>query len=295
MDKGLLIIIFIWLLAITSYNEYLITGYATANINLIVSRPIDFDIFDGQDNPINISMDFYYMDTSIEYASHNMSGNKNISINNYIYDIRVIAYDSNFTILFKHADLSNFNRIYIGVDKLVVGNGDIVTYAVNKTFPMKNATLTILYASLSYSDESALNVFKCEDWNFLNRRCDGSFEKINATKDNIGKNFIFSVDDLSAFSIREQVGITEEKPSGISGGGGGRIGPVWVAKLPIKMPEKIPELPIKPPYLPGINVFLGYPSIGIGLSILIVYILLFILIYLMSRIIYKVFLRKKHI
>lgn len=294
MNKGLLIIIFIWLLAIVTYNEYLITGYATANVNLITLRHVNFDIFDGQNNPVNISMNIYYTDTSIEYASNNISGIKNISINNYMYDLRIIVYGSNLTLLFKHADLSNLNEIYIGVDKLVVGNGDIVTYAVNKTFPMQNVTLTILYANLSYSDESDLNVFKCGDWSFLNRRCDGSFEEINATQDTIEKNFVFSVDDLSAFSIREQAGVTEEKPSEVSGGAGGIIS-IRLPKLPIKLPEKASWIPVKPSYLPEINVFLEYPVIGIGLSILIVYISLFILIYLISRIIYKVFLRKKHI
>ncbi|MEW6063214.1 MAG: hypothetical protein AB1571_02495 [Nanoarchaeota archaeon] len=282
MDKKLLISIFISLLFILIYNGQVITGYVSANVNVIILKPIKFIFFDGNNNPITVNITFYYPDTNVEYDSSAINGNKTIKINRDLYDLQLFAYDNSISILFRHANLSNINQIDIGIDKLNLGIGELVSYAINKTFPMKNVTITIFYNNLNYNDESVLSVLACHEWDFLQKKCITQFVTISAIQNTEEKKFTFIVNNLSVFAIKEAAvgGVPEEIR------GGGWISPIPIPKIPIP-PIELPE--IKPPYLPPINIFLKHPIIRISLSLLLVYISFFVVIYLLSIFFHRIY------
>lgn len=291
MNKRTLISIFIWFLVILIYNEYVITGYANATLNMVVTRPLNVIAVDGNNNRMNITLHIYYPNTNVKYGEQNITGNKTMFISRESYDLQSDAYENKISVLFRGVSLTNLDNLSIGMDKLNAGIEDLITYAVNKDFVMNNATLYLYYDDLKYINESNLIVLKCDEWNFLKRVCNKDFEEINATINTTEKKLTINVNSLSAFAIKDTTIISEGKPEEIFGGGW--ISPIPVPRIPSKLIEK-PKIPeIKLPYLPTINIFLKYPEIRIGLSLLITYISLFIFIYIISIIIHKVFFEKR--
>ncbi|RLI91737.1 MAG: hypothetical protein DRO89_03405, partial [Candidatus Altiarchaeales archaeon] len=111
----------------------------------------------------------------------------------------------------------------------------LVVYAINNSYVIENATLNLSYSGTGYTNENYLEVYKCGNWNFLDRNCSGSWQKVSSgiTKDTDKELFTIETDSFSAFSIKQESAPTTTTTTILyrgGGGGGGHGGGSYGAK-----------------------------------------------------------------
>ena len=133
---------------------------------------------------------------------------------------------------------SENNNERIGFDKDDNLSDALVVYAVmNDYYNFTNATVTISYANLSYSNENYLAVQVCENWNFTGKICLGSWGALSASRNSALDIFSFFRTSFSAFRIVEII-----PPSG---GGGGSSSPSGSTSMNFTIVDTEDEVSVK--------------------------------------------------
>lgn len=149
--------------------------------------------------------------TRIIFSSRNMQktfstdnkGNYNIEIIPGVYDVefqfgnfaKLKLFDANIT---SSNDIIKFSRI-----KNIKLEGISVTsaYAFETTLSYKYATIEMLYDATKILNESSIEVFKCDSWNFAAQKCLTNFKKVGAEIDKVRDIVKINTTSLSAFAI----------------------------------------------------------------------------------------------
>jgi hypothetical protein len=211
-------------------GRYNITFRASDAANSTVSQTDYLEVFTGVDfrtalqnfnaSSITASWAVLYRDQEIN-SNATTSGQLSQIIVNTSVSVLFNAYNDRLRVLFRDINSSTQSNKTLGLDKHTSSNGFLVTYGVNSNYSMSNATVTIVYDDTGFTSESGLQLHKCDDYNFISRKCTGSFVDITsqATQDQVRNLFNVTVTSFSAFAIKQG---TSSSSSGSSGGGGSR-------------------------------------------------------------------------
>ncbi len=184
----------------TSGNEVTQEDY------FVVGDAINFtlNVVDKEFGSLSVLFKIFFPGTNEKIDEQSINGNFNEQEPNYIYDLEFESSSTNLTVRLNRVNISlNANKT-IGFDKLPSPvEGYIVSYGIYSTFTFNYAGVTLSYAGANYSDESMLRVYKCDNWDFTNRVCLGSFAEVSASQDTGSDLFTVSVNSFSGFSIAE--------------------------------------------------------------------------------------------
>ncbi len=184
----------------TSDNETSVSGsfYSGEQLQFSVS------VVNYNQNGINSSLIIYYSGTTNQVGSYsNSTGDfRNKNIIDYVYDFLFKAYDDDLHVLLMGVNISlNLNRT-LGLEKLATPvSGYVNTYAVNSTYTISSARVTVYYPT--GLNESNLAVYICSEWDFAGRSCTGSWNMTTATQNTAYNYFDIEVSGFSAFSVKE--------------------------------------------------------------------------------------------
>lgn len=151
---------------------------------------------------LNVTLRAFFDDSLI--ASNQSLGNVSLTIANYVYDLQFSTFNNSLVVLLKNVNLSQNNNRTIGFDWLTSVLDYLVTYAVNSSYQMENATLNLSYAGLDCMNSDFLAVYRCALWDFAARSCSGVWEKVNASNFPDDEYFLLNVSGFSGFSINQE-------------------------------------------------------------------------------------------
>ena len=180
---------------------------------------------------LNVTLRAYFDGSLI--AWNQSIGDVVLTIANYTYDLQFATFNNSLIVLLRGVNLSENNNRVIGFDRLDLSEY-LVVYAINNSYVIENATLNLSYSGTGYTNENYLEVYKCGNWNFLDRNCSGSWQKVSSgiTKDTDKELFTIETDSFSAFSIKQESAPTTTTTTILyrGGGGGGGHGGGYGAK-----------------------------------------------------------------
>lgn len=209
---------------VTFYANDSAGNTANATDYFIVGEQMFFNttIVDANLNGINSTIKFYYLENEIASNESPVGNFTNIEIASYIYDILISAYSDALKVLFRGVNISENSERTIGLDKTTI-SGFVITYGINNSYNITNATVTLGYNGTNYTNEALLAVYRCNDWNFTSRTCTGTWNSISAAQNTTGKYFTFNTTNLSGFSVKQE---TTSAPSRKGGIGAGTVLPI---------------------------------------------------------------------
>ena len=193
-------------------RDYFIAGTTSVNVS--------FNVVDKDSAGILTNLTVFFANTNDKVRAYNFTGTRIERHSNIQYDLyyepRV---NKNITIRLNNINLSKDYNGTLMVD-ISQAEGFLVTYGINSSYSMSNATLVLSYANTPYSDEDNLKVYRCADWNISGRICNSGWVVVSgAVQNKIADTFTIIITGFSAYSIKQESAITERP----SGGGGGRV------------------------------------------------------------------------
>ena len=182
--------------------------------------PLNFtiDIVNSTDN--NSVLNIIFDDTIIESQNGSLENITGEIINTTV-DVQVITYNESLQILFEDVNMSsNFNGT-LQLDLTFNDSTFDILFGIKNTFNFTNATVTFNYEGINFTNESNLNIFKCDDYNFTSRVCNSAFVNLtpNATHNELTNTFTLVVNSFSGFGIREIEPSSGSSSSGSSSSG----------------------------------------------------------------------------
>ncbi|MFC1685886.1 hypothetical protein ACFLZZ_02575 [Nanoarchaeota archaeon] len=207
----------------TAGNSYNTSDYFESSG---INQTINFNVIDGNFSGVDLSLNLYLPGTTKEVGVHSFVGNETHYHPGLLYDLLFTTFNGT-TVLFRDVNATlDFNKT-LGLEKLSTPvTGYIQTFAVNNTYIFANATVTLNYTDDAFTAEGSLEVYRCGDWNFTGRVCNGTWEDFtsNTTQDTGLNTFTFIVDSFSAFSIKQvAASVTPTPTPSVEEGGGGFI------------------------------------------------------------------------
>ena len=152
---------------------------------------------------LNVTLRAYFNGSLITW--NQSIGNVVLTIANYTYDLEFSTFNNSLIVLLKGVNLSENNNRVIGFDRLTSVLDYLVTYVVNNSYEIENATLNLGYSGTVYGNKDYLGVYKCSNWNFSERSYSGNWEKLtDVINDTDNERFLLNVSNLSAFSIKQE-------------------------------------------------------------------------------------------
>jgi uncharacterized membrane protein len=201
---------------IAVFEDYFIAGHSSLNITFNAVNYLLAGI------PINLTI--YFAGTEKEIHGHEFVGTFMDRHTDILYDLLFVS-DFGMRVRLNSVNLSRYTNGTLGMDKNSAISANL-TYGINTTYGFSNANVLLSYAGAGYTNESAMTIEKCDNWDFTGRVCLGAWNDITSTseKNAVEDNFAFNVTSFSGFGIREpNIAVV---PSGGGGGGGGGGGAV---------------------------------------------------------------------
>ncbi len=142
-----------------------------------------------------------------------------VNIPEGVYDEFIFgAYDQEITATLRSVDIDSLTNATFGIDKHHEEAGYLATYGIDNGFSFANATVTIDYSGLDFTNENYLKLYHCADYVFMTRTCRGGWNDVtgSAQQDTDDDHFTYLTASFSGF------GISEEIPDTAPSGGGRR-------------------------------------------------------------------------
>jgi len=186
-----------------------------------ISVNVSFNVVDKDSAGISTNLTVFFANTNDEVRAYNFSGSHIGRHSNIQYDLYYEPrLSKNVSIRLNNINLSKDYNGTLMID-ISQAEGFLVTYGINSSYSINNATLVLSYANTSYSDEDNLKVYKCSNWNMSGRICNSGWAVVSdAVQNKLTDTFRLTTTGFSAYSIKQESAITEI-PSGGGGGGGG--------------------------------------------------------------------------
>ncbi len=202
--------------SMTGYSQNLTSFSITGNgIFSIMLRPlpkvyINSSVYNSNRNEISATLIIYEKGTSTQIATYTKASGEKFE-NKYVlessYDLLFSSYNGDLTVLLKEINIANNKNKSIGLDSIPVPADSFEkTYSINTDYAFSNPFITLKYNEGEFKDENSLSVYKCSSWNFENRTCTSSWNKIisNVTQNKASNSFEISSQSLSAFKIQQE-------------------------------------------------------------------------------------------
>ncbi len=202
---------------VLSEGNYTITFYAndtagsmSSESHLITAKQIiQFSSSIGFGNESStVSMKIYLPGTSDPMNSYTSStgvfSDKDVA--DGVYDIHFQTFGNTLLIKLNGVDVGNNNDKTLKLDQVTPpASGYAYTYAVENPYTISSAVIRIYYDEDddAFASEEGLELFKCAQWNFTGRRCEGSWSKISHTLSTSGDYIEASVSSFSGFSVKQ--------------------------------------------------------------------------------------------
>jgi hypothetical protein len=229
---------------VTQTGYFNVTFYANDSLGTLNSTTDYFESFGSivfnvtvitfNSTGINSTWSIFYRNIK-QWNSTIVSGNHTYSLANVTMDLEFKTYGEGFKVLLKDVNLSVENNETFGMDRNTGSVGYLLTYGINSTYNISNATVTLSYNNLSYTDEDTLYLYKCDNYEFASQACGGAW--VNVTNQSIQNKtlnyFEINVTTFSGFSIKQYTvpdgGDDGDGDDGDGGGGAGSREPSFVA------------------------------------------------------------------
>lgn len=216
-------------LKITAVDNQL--GSSPAVVSLISSFFLQGSIRNAQNNPVAAKMTLASEDNS-QVLSGDFSGDYKLEILKGLYDMS-INFENGALIAdiynasFEDALLDSTRNInYDSFEKAEILEGvhTVKVVVLELGFDFQSANLRIPYDSMNVYNEENLQVYRCTNWNFGMRKCNGNWTSIGDSKTNAVADFVeVQTGNLSAFLLGERKFLhfntlgTADKETGLGG------------------------------------------------------------------------------
>lgn len=173
-----------------------------------VEKPLLFNasIKNYAGSNLTSTIEIYFSNSTKKLKTIRTDGNiRNIEMLSGNFDFLIKSFEDKLQILLKNVSVNKSQNKKIILDKLVKPvSGFIETYAVMSTFIFTNAIIRMYYNDSKLLNEEYIEVYKCEDWNFTNRSCEGKWNRVNIKNINKNSNYVeVEVSSLSGFAIKQ--------------------------------------------------------------------------------------------
>jgi len=174
---------------------------------------IDFEFKNENDENRELTVSLFSPgSTTNALLTSTASGNTSINSPIPVVDFKFDFDNSYLSVISKGVDLQKMqgkiNKIKIEkVDANVPGVKDYKAYFVElpANFTFTSLTLYIKYSDVSVTNESALVLYRCSDYNFATETCNSTWElKSNVTRDTTNKIISLQLTGFSVYSLAEQ-------------------------------------------------------------------------------------------
>jgi hypothetical protein len=138
-----------------------------------------------------------------EIKNINSTTNFSLQLTNTTVDLQIIGYTDKFTVTLHNINLNSLTTETIGFDSHTLNSDFLKIYGVKNEYNITNATVKIDYSDLTYIDESNLQIYKCNNYSFVNQKCNQLYALIseNISQDTTNNYFEFYVTSFSSFGI----------------------------------------------------------------------------------------------
>ncbi|MBU1622958.1 MAG: hypothetical protein KJ597_05275, partial [Nanoarchaeota archaeon] len=202
----------------TSGNTKTITDFFIAGTS---RKNITFNVVNHNLEGILANFTVYLPNTNQEVDQKNFIGKMQDQYINIFYDLYYKTWENTALVRLKGIFIFTDDNNTFGVDRYLPESDFLVTYGFYTDYNIDSAEATISYANTSYTDESLLNLYKCNSWNFITRTCPEGWIVFAATQNKFDDTFTFTTTSFSAFSIKQES--TPILPSPTGGGLGKAI------------------------------------------------------------------------
>ncbi len=222
----------------TATKTFQVAGPANMSMNVSVEVGVSVNVTS------DVDLIVYAHGTNNEITRrNNINGTESILLPNVPLDL---FFNTTFGNNSRSTKINNLNLSQSTGGEISFSNptvsGYLTVYAVNTSFTFDNATVEINYNNSGYSDESNLQLHKCDNFDMATEICLGTWEdKTNeverTTWDTDNDKFIYVTDSFSGFGIKQYVPPVTTSPTG----GGGRSIIIPPVEEPEEIEEEIPE------------------------------------------------------
>ncbi|MFH1520735.1 MAG: hypothetical protein ABID61_03760, partial [Candidatus Micrarchaeota archaeon] len=199
----------------TLVGRYNVTFYANGTILEATVNSTDYfesaeslvfnvSVIGSNSSGLNSTLTCYYRDGEI--ATNNASeGNYSEELPTGLIDLQFASYTTHLLVTLHEVNITSENNKTFGMDNPTAATGYLVTYGINTTINLTNATVYVSYNGTSYTNADYLYLQKCDDWNFSSGSCLGSWTNVtsNATKNTTTMYFSYVTTNFSGFSIEQ--------------------------------------------------------------------------------------------
>ncbi|MBI2451705.1 hypothetical protein HYV50_01340, partial [Candidatus Pacearchaeota archaeon] len=180
-----------------------------------------FRVINFNTTGLNSSWEFYYRGAIIK-SNGSSEGTHLSEFPDTLVEIKFKSYSDRLHTTLRGINASLENNKSLGMDKLLTPAPEyLLTYGINNSYNFTNATIRIYYDDIPFTNEGNLKFDKCDDWDFVNQACSGSFNDVtsSAVQNTLENYFEYETTSFSGFGIREV--ISSGDTGGSTGGGGG--------------------------------------------------------------------------
>jgi hypothetical protein len=122
-----------------------------------------------------------------------------------LHNMLFSGHNDSLRVLLKEVDISQNNASYINLDlydNTDPGYGDM--YAIETNYSFTSSEVTLYYDEDDFWDESGIEVYRCVDWSFSGRSCNGTWEEVTINEYSTADDYVrITATGFSAFTARE--------------------------------------------------------------------------------------------
>lgn len=153
---------------------------------------------------INSTLETYLNNTVIDSESSE-DGLFSMFVFDTNIDMNFSAYQNRVNITLRSINTTTENNKIFSIDRPPAPTGYLGAYSVENNYTFSNATITISYSDLNYSNEASLQLSLCQDWNMSQRMCDGAWLNITniSIRNSTTHTFRYNTTEFSGFAISQ--------------------------------------------------------------------------------------------
>jgi len=207
---------------IGTYTAKYYVNDTTGNVNSAITDSFEIyawknfsgTITDLNSNPVSVTFNVTNSSGSlISLFSTNASGYYNATIKKKTYNLRIDVINS--TIEIPDVDFSNLNADFIDIDQPMTGDygyqGKVIKgFAINTSLASSgNITITYTAAEAAGLTTDYFQIYKCVNWDYENRNCNGGLSKLTSTHDKINRKLKAQFSSMTNFILVEDQPVTQ--------------------------------------------------------------------------------------
>ena len=177
----------------------------TISKNFTISNKILFtsEIVGADGKGIPSIVTFYLGNGTTDNETTN--GTLSVPLDEGMIDLEIEAFSGKSGIIFHNLDITEETNKQVGIDRHTEISGSIITQGIDNRYNISNATIRLYYDDLFVSNPTNLLLFKCDNYDFEGRSCNGAFRDITQEATNYPDEGYMEavVTSFSGFSISQ--------------------------------------------------------------------------------------------